>query len=193
MMRAYMLGGALLTAVFGASLTIGLAPTIPQAATASPQVVLLRHATADQGTDASNVRFDDCTTQRNLSYEGRLEAQQMGAQLREHGFLVTKVLVSPFCRTMETAKLMRLRQMEVAPAFQNIKDGRQDTITAARVHAAKAIVDSWRGPGVLVIVTHSSMIKTLTGLEPQSGKFIVYENRVAATADASTKVSQLTF
>jgi phosphohistidine phosphatase SixA len=117
----------------------------------------------------------------------------MGAKLRERGFLVTRVLVSPFCRTMETAKLMRLRQMEVAPAFQNIKSGRQDTLTAARVHAAKVIMDSWRGPGVLVIVTHSSTIKALTGLEPQDGRFIVYPNRLAATAEAFAKLSQMTF
>jgi phosphohistidine phosphatase SixA len=191
-MRAYMLGGVLLTAVFGASL-VGLTPIIPQAATANPQVLLIRHAMADQGADASYVRFDDCTTQRNLSYDGRLQAQQMGAKLREHGFLVTRVLVSPFCRTMETAKLMRLRQMEVAPAFQNIKSGRQDTLTAPRVHAAKVIMDFWRGPGVLVIVTHSSTIKALTGLEPQDGRFIVYQNRLAATAEAFAKLSQMTF
>lgn len=192
-MRVYMLGGALLAAVFGTSLVELTPGPRRQAAADTFQVVLIRHAKADQGTDASDVRFNDCTTQRNLSYEGRLEAQQMGAKLREHGFLVARVLVSPFCRTMQTAKLMRLRQMEVAPAFQNIKTGRQNSSTAARVHAAKIVMDSWRGPGALVIVTHSSTIKALTGLEPEDGKFIVYANNLGATPGASAKLSQMTF
>src|SRR5690349_12352943 len=125
-MRVSIFGGALVTAVLGASL-FGLAPSSShQAAADAYQVILIRHAIADQGKDASHVRLDDCTTQRNLSYEGCLEAQQMGAKLREHGFLITRVLVSPFCRTKETAKLMRLRHMEIFPAFQNIKADRQD-------------------------------------------------------------------
>ena len=192
-MRVYMFGGVLVTAVFGASL-FGLAPSSSHKAAAdSYQVILIRHAIADQGVDASYVRLDDCTTQRNLSYEGRLEAQQMGVKLREHGFLVTRVLVSPFCRTKETAKLMRLRHMEVFPAFQNIKAVRQDASTAARIQAARIVMDSWRGPGALVIVTHSSTIKALTGLEPEDGTLIVYQNHVGEKQEASAKLSKVTF
>lgn len=192
-MRAYAFGGVLAAAVFGASL-VGLAPSSShQAAVDGHQVILIRHAIADQGVDASYVRFDDCTTQRNLSYEGRLEAQQMGVKLREHGFLVTRVLVSPFCRTRETAKLMRLRHIEVFPAFQNIKTGRQDTSIAARLEAAKIVMDSWRGPGALVVVTHSSTIKALTGLEPEHGKLIVYQNGLGEKQEASATLSKVTF
>jgi len=192
-MRVYMIGGVLVTAVFGATL-VGLAQSSPhQAAADNFQVVLIRHAMADEGKDASYVRFDDCTTQRNLSYEGRLQAQQMGVKLKQHGFLVTRVLVSPFCRTRETAKLMRLRQMEIFPAFQNIKTGRQDTSTAARLDAAKIVMDSWRGPGALVIVTHSSTIKALTGLEPEEGKVIVYQHGLGDKQEAPAKLSKVTF
>jgi phosphohistidine phosphatase SixA len=193
LMRVYMLGGVLFVALFGAGLVELTPPSPHQAATDDSRVVLIRHAMADQGTDASYVRFGDCTTQRNLSYEGRLEAQQMGAKLRTHGFLITRVIVSPFCRTMETAKLMRLRQMEVSPAFQNIKNDRQDTAMAARLDAAKIIMESWRGPGVLAIVTHSSTIKALTGLDPEDGKFIVYANHRGPTREASANLSQVSF
>ncbi len=52
-MRVYMIW-AVLAAVLAASL-FGLMLVRPQAAAESPQVVLIRHATADQGTDAPYV------------------------------------------------------------------------------------------------------------------------------------------
>jgi broad specificity phosphatase PhoE len=89
------------------------------------------------------------------------------------------VLVSPFCRTVETARLMKLRPIEMSAAFQNIKGDGSDEISTARLDAARKILESWRGPGVLVVVTHGSTIKALTGVDPREGKFIVYRNTPA--------------
>jgi phosphohistidine phosphatase SixA len=171
-MRLYMLSGVLTLALAGG--IVGATVPSSDSALISGQVLLIHHATADQGADGADVRFADCATQRNLSDAGRLEAQRMGARLSEHGFLVSKVLVSPFCRTMQTASLMKLPSIEASPAFQNIRG--DDAATAARLEAARDILDSWRGPGVLVVVTHSSVLKALTGLDPDDRKFIVYSN-----------------
>ena len=187
-MRHYMLSGVLMLALAGG--IVGATVPSSESALTSGQVLLIHHAAADQGTDAASLRFEDCATQRNLSDAGRLEAQRMGARLSEHGFLVSKVLVSPFCRTMQTATLMKLQSIEVAPEFQNIRDDGRDA--AARVEAARHIVDSWRGPGVLVVVTHSSMLKALTGLEPDDRKFIVYSNPpLRQAADAQLVAGKL--
>jgi phosphohistidine phosphatase SixA len=189
-MRHYMLSGVLMLALAGG--IVGATVPSSESAFTSGQVLLIHHATADQGTDAASLRFADCATQRNLSDAGRLEAQRMGARLSEHGFLVSKVLVSPFCRTMQTATLMKLQSIEVSLEFQNIRDGGRDAATAARVEAARNIVDSWRGPGVLVVVTHSSMLKALTGLEPDDRKFIVYSNpSLRQAADAQLVAGKL--
>jgi phosphohistidine phosphatase SixA len=183
-MRLFMLGGVL-ALVLGGGLA-DLALPAGEAGVNPPQVLLIHHATADQGTDEADVRFGDCATQRNLSAAGRLEAERMGARLSEHGYLVSKVLVSPFCRTMQTAMLMRLRPIEVSAAFQNIRGDGSDPAAAARLGAARKILQSWRGPGVLVIVTHSSILKALTGLEPPKRKFMVYSNP-ARRAGAGTQ------
>jgi phosphohistidine phosphatase SixA len=173
-MRQYMLSGVLMLALAGG--IVGAAFPSGDAAVTPAQVLLIHHATADQGADAADLRFGDCDTQRNLSDAGRLEAQRMGARLSEYGFLVSKVLVSPFCRTMQTATLMKLQPIEMSAAFQNIRGDGRDAATAARLDAARKILDSWRGPGVLVVVTHSSILKALTGLDPNDRKFIVYSN-----------------
>jgi len=179
-MRVYMFGG-----VFAIMSGVGLfGLTLPphEAGTGSAQVVLIHHAPADQGSDGADFRFGDCHTQRNLSDAGRQEAEAMGAKLSEHRFMIQRVLVSPFCRTVETAKLMKLRPIDISAAFQNIKGDGSDEISRARLDAARKILDSWHGPGVLVVVTHGSTIKALTGTEPQADKFMIYRGAQKASA-----------
>ena len=82
---------------------------------------------------------------------------------------------------------MKLRPIEMSAAFQNVKGDGSDDLSRARLDAARKILESWRGPGVLVVVTHGSTIKALTGTEPQAGKFIVYRNTpVEKTAGAQS-------
>jgi phosphohistidine phosphatase SixA len=194
-MRVYMLGGVL--AVMSGAGLFGLTLPPHGGGASNPQVVLIHHATADEGTDATDLRFGDCTTQRSLSDAGRLEAEAMGAKFSEHGFMVQRVLVSPFCRTVETARLMKLRPIELSAAFQNIRGDGRDAASTMQLDAARKIMDSWRGPGVLVVVTHGSTIKALTGVEPQARKFIVYHNngpdKVAGAQEAVAKVEMMTF
>src|SRR5690348_5201462 len=140
-MRVYMFGGVL--AVMAGIGFFGLALPPHQGGASSPGVVLIHHTLADEGIDASDVRFGDCTTQRNLSDAGRLEAEAMGARFNAHGFVVQRVLVSPFCRTAETARLMKLRPIELSAAFQNIRGDGSDAISRARIDAARKILDSW--------------------------------------------------
>jgi phosphohistidine phosphatase SixA len=172
-MRLFALGGTFATLVsaglLGPQLLVQDAPT-------PAQVLLVHHADADQGVDARRVVFENCATQRNLSAKGRIEAQEMGASVRDLGFRITKVIASPFCRTLETAELMKAGPVEPAVAFQNIRNNARDAATLRHLAEAKETIDAWHGPGSLLIVTHSSTIKALTGAEPVAGKFVVYTN-----------------
>jgi phosphohistidine phosphatase SixA len=194
-MRLYMFGGVL--AIMSCASLLGLTYSPDDGGAGSAQVVFIHHAPADQGTDGADFRLGDCHTQRNLSDAGRREAEAMGTKLREHGFMIRRVIVSPFCRTVETAKLMKLRPLEMSAAFQNVKGDGSDDLSRARLDAARSILESWRGPGVLVVVTHGSTIKALTGTEPQPGKFIVYRNtpveKTAAAQSAAATVEMQTF
>jgi hypothetical protein len=107
------------------------------------------------------------------------------------------VLVSPFCRTVETAKLMKLRPIEYSAAFLTVTGDGIDALSTARIDAARKIMDAWRGPGVLVVVTHGSTIKALTGMEPQARKFIVYHHsspdKAAGSQQAAAKFEMMTY
>lgn len=65
-----------------------------------------RHGEATIGEDQANINFQDCSTQRNLSEEGKRQAMAYGEALRSLYIPIHyPVLASPFCRTRETAEL----------------------------------------------------------------------------------------
>lgn len=69
-------------------------------------VIFLRHAeTGSSAPDQMNAVLGDCATQRNLDATGRAQSIAIGAAFRDLGIPVSRVLASPFCRTLETAAL----------------------------------------------------------------------------------------
>ena len=136
-------------------------------------IALMRHADAPGGFgDPAGFRLEDCATQRNLSADGRAEAERVGAAIRRERIAVGKLLSSPWCRCMDTATLMGLGAVETAPAFSNVvvlSDRRAELTEAGR-----AVLRAWKGPGVLLVVTHGANIRALTGgPNPASGEIVV--------------------
>ncbi len=67
--------------------------------------VLMRHGTAERRNDPRNLSPGNCALERNLSDKGREEAALVGEAFRRRGIAVTAVLASPYCRTLDTARL----------------------------------------------------------------------------------------
>lgn len=74
--------------------------------------VLMRHAIAPGTGDPSNFQLADCSTQRNLSEEGRTQARRTGEAFRDKQIPVRQVLSSEWCRCLETAELLDLGAVE---------------------------------------------------------------------------------
>ncbi len=93
-----------LTLAAGASAAAG--PDLTRSLRSGGLVVVLRHAATDfSKPDQDPVVVADCATQRNLSAQGRADARAIGRGVRRLGLRIGKVLSSPFCRTLETARL----------------------------------------------------------------------------------------
>ena len=139
---------------------------------AGRHVALMRHADAPGGFgDPAGFKLDDCATQRNLSAKGRADARGIGARLRSEGIAVDRILSSPWCRCIDTAKLLELGPVEAEPTFGNVvvlRDQR-DSLTAG----GRAVIDQWTGSGILLVVTHGANIQALTGISPASGEIVV--------------------
>ena len=132
---------------------------------------LMRHALAPGSGDPPEFRIDDCSTQRNLSEEGRAQARRIGDEVRAAGISAARVLSSQWCRCLETAELLGLGPVEPLPAlnsfFRQAERGTEQT----------AAVEAWiAGQSLerpIVLVTHQVNITALTGVYPRSGEVLI--------------------
>ena len=93
-------------------------------------VLVLRHAATDQSKqDEDPVDLADCTTQRNLSADGRAQARAIGTGIKRLHLRIGRVLTSRFCRTRETARLTFGRG-KVEPALLNTINAPHDAALA---------------------------------------------------------------
>jgi phosphohistidine phosphatase SixA len=98
---------------------------------------------------------------------GRSQAKAVGEAFRQHGVRVDRILSSPWCRCLETARLMGLGAVE------------SEWIVAAsdkspeRLTALKQMLSGWRGPGTLVVVTHALTVQGLVGILPGQAETVV--------------------
>jgi broad specificity phosphatase PhoE len=144
------------------------------------QVVLIRHAVTTPGVgDPPGMRLEDCSTQRNLSDAGREHARRIGAEWRKRAIPTERVISSPWCRCLETARLA-FGETEVSTALNNLF-GRPEN-RERQVREMRAMVAKHPGKGNLVLVTHGSTISALTGVAPGTGEMVVLsKGRLAGT------------
>jgi phosphohistidine phosphatase SixA len=134
-------------------------------------VVLIRHGNAPPGYggDPPGFKVNDCSTQRNLDETGRQEARALGEAFRKHGVRVDRTVSSPWCRCLETARLMAVGEVE--SSWSLVPDPNQNP--RPRLAELKTLVSSWRGPGTLVLVTHALTIRPLVGFLPLQAESVV--------------------
>ncbi len=147
-------------------------------------VVMLRHALAPGTGDPAGFRLGDCSTQRNLSAEGRRQAVAIGAQWRRERMPIDRVLTSRWCRARDTARLLAIGAVTAYPALDSSFTV-SDATAARRAAEVRALIARHRGErGVLVLVGHQVNITDVTGVVPASGQAVV----VKARADGTVRV-----
>lgn len=135
------------------------------------QVVLVRHTITHPGAgDPPGMRLDDCRTQRNLSEEGRRHARRIGEAFAKRKIPVARVLSSPWCRCLETARLA-FSKAEISPPLGNLF-GRYEN-RDSQVSEMRKIIGQPPKNGNLVLVSHGSTILALTGVSPATGEMVI--------------------
>ncbi|HKQ65517.1 MAG TPA: histidine phosphatase family protein [Methylomirabilota bacterium] len=133
-------------------------------------VVVLRHSYAPGSFDPPDAKLEDCSTQRNLDEGGRAQAARVGEAFKKNAIAVGKVLSSPRCRCLDTARLA-FGRVEPLDALQGaLNDGE---LRRRRLAETRAVVDAHRAGAPLVIVTHGSVVTDLTGRSIRMGEFVV--------------------
>jgi broad specificity phosphatase PhoE len=161
----------LVAAVLGAwSSTAHAAEAVWEALRAPGSVVVVRHSYAPGSFDPPDARLDDCSTQRNLDDSGRAQARRLGEAFRQRGIAVGRVLSSPRCRCLDTARLA----FGNAEPWDVLQGALRDAdLRARRLAPVKRAIATHRDGPLLVLVTHGSVVTDLTGLDVRMGAFAV--------------------
>ncbi|MBK7658958.1 MAG: histidine phosphatase family protein [Betaproteobacteria bacterium] len=121
-----------------------------------------RHTATDFAqNDAAMKGYDECALQRNLSEEGRRQARAVGEWVRRLSLPVGEVIASPFCRTMETGRLMfgRAEPSTVVRGYEGTSSANADyTKLVALLASPPAKVGTLR-----MITTHGNPFRAIAG------------------------------
>ncbi|MEK9672998.1 MAG: histidine phosphatase family protein [Rhodospirillaceae bacterium] len=134
-------------------------------------VALIRHALAPGTGDPDNFELGKCETQRNLSDEGRAQAQRMGEKLRVNGLAQAFVYSSQWCRCLDTARLMALGPVTEIPQLNSLY--RHPERRESQTRDLRDWIAAQREDAPLVLVTHQFTINGIVGEYTKSGEIVV--------------------
>ncbi len=136
---------------------------------------MMRHAQTVAGIgDPPNFKLEQCSTQRNLSDEGREQAKRIGQWFKANKLQPRSVQTSPWCRCKDTAELAFGKYSELsalASTFENRGDQEAQT-KALRARLAYIPTGQFE-----VWVTHQVNITSLTGEGTAMGEALVISTK----------------
>jgi len=131
---------------------------------------------SDDVREADDWRSCDPLRMRQLSAAGRDAARAIGTAMRRLAIPVDEVLASPYCRTVETAKLMELGKVSETVQVMNLRSADYVGGRGSVVASAQALLASSPGEAVnRVIVAHGNVAREATPAYPGEGEALVFE------------------
>jgi hypothetical protein len=124
-------------------------------------VLFLRHTSTDFSQDDSRMKsFEDCAAQRNLTDKGRAEARALGEHVKRLEIPIGEVHASPFCRTMETARLA----FGKARATNDVRGGPLSADDPSRYHPLRILLGTKPAVGTnTVLSSHGNPFRAVAG------------------------------
>jgi phosphohistidine phosphatase SixA len=137
-------------------------------------VLLMRHADAPGYGDPAGYQLDQCSTQRNLGDNGKKQAILIGEWLKKQGITSADILSSPWCRCMDTAKLLNLGPVQISPVlgsfFDDMSLEKQQTKALEKLIQSR-LKENSKTP--LILVTHHVNIQAYTGKVVNVGDMVL--------------------
>ena len=141
------------------------------------KLIFIRHAYAPGNGDPAGFNLNDCSTQRNLSDDGRKQAQRIGEFFTKNKIEIDKVLSSEWCRCKETAKIAfkNYSTNSFLNSFYNAKfyKNKDEQITAFNNY-----IKNFKSKKNLILVTHYVFISEVLNYGPSSGEIVVSDKNL---------------
>ena len=140
-------------------------------------IIFIRHAIAPGNGDPQNFDISNCSTQRNLSKDGELQALKIGKFFKENDIKLTKVLSSEWCRCKDTAKIA-FGNYETNNFLNSFYDERFSENKDKQILDFQKFIRNWNKTGNLVLVTHYVVISEILDLTTSSGEIVITDTNL---------------
>lgn len=136
-------------------------------------VLLLRHSLAPGVGDPDNFKLGDCSTQRNLSQEGRDDAAEIGDWIKRQNVKIYRVESSRWCRARQTAKLLDIGKVKLNKNLDSLFRESNLESHPKTLKTKEQILNHRSKSGLLVLVGHYVNIAALVGVGVDSGEGVI--------------------
>jgi broad specificity phosphatase PhoE len=154
--------------------------TLVEALRAGGYNIYFRHAATEWSQSDQVVKAGDWTScepakMRQLADRGRQMASAIGNAIRTLDIPVNRVFSSPYCRTVETASLLRLGNVTTTTDIMNTRAAAYFGGTEAIAARARQRLSTPPPNGTnTVLVAHGNVLRAATGVYPQEAEAIVF-------------------
>ena len=141
------------------------------------KLIFIRHAYAPGNGDPAGFNLNDCSTQRNLSDEGRKQAQRIGEFFTKNKIEIDKVLSSEWCRCKETAKIA-FKNYSTNSFLNSFYSSKFSKNKDKQVKAFNYYIKNLESKKNLIFVTHYVFISEVLNYGPSSGEIVVSDKNL---------------
>ena len=141
------------------------------------KLIFIRHAYAPGNGDPAGFNLNDCSTQRNLSDDGRKQAQRIGEFFNKNKIEIDKVLSSEWCRCKETAKIA-FKNYSTNSFLNSFYSSKFSKNKDKQVKAFNYYIKNLESKKNSIFVTHYVFISEVLNYGPSSGEIVVSDKNL---------------
>ena len=140
------------------------------------KLIFIRHAYAPGGGDPNNFNLNDCSTQRNLSNEGKNQAKNIGEFFKKNKIKIDKVISSEWCRCKDTSTLA-FGSFETKNFLNSFFSSKFAKNKNSQMLDLRKYIKNFKSKKNLVLVTHYVLIYEALNYAPSSGEIVISDKK----------------
>ena len=140
------------------------------------KLIFIRHAYAPGNGDPDGFNLNDCSTQRNLSEDGRKQAKRIGEFFTKNEIEINKVLSSEWCRCKETAEVA-FKNFSTNSFLNSFYSSKFYKNKGKQIKEFNDYIKNLQSKKNLILVTHYVFISEVLNYGPSSGEIVVSDKK----------------
>ena len=137
------------------------------------KLIFIRHAYAPGGGDPDGFDILNCSTQRNLNFEGIEQSKRIGQLFKDNNVVIDNILSSEWCRCKQTAEYGFNNNYETKSFLNSFFSQEFSQNKDKQIKELKEYIKNWNGKNNLILITHYVVILETLNLHALSGEIVV--------------------